>query len=86
MDPQRKDVPVAYTHMADITGGKSGSPVMNTKGEIIGDLIIPLYFIIIKYYIVHLSTISYIILGLYLINPHLCPCLLIFYNPQSNCR
>jgi hypothetical protein len=36
MDPQRKDVPVAFTHMADITGGNSGSPVMNAKGEIIG--------------------------------------------------
>jgi hypothetical protein len=36
MDPQRKDVPVAFTHMADITGGNSGSPVMNSKGEIIG--------------------------------------------------
>jgi hypothetical protein len=36
IDPQRKDVPVAFTHMADITGGNSGSPVMNAKGEIIG--------------------------------------------------
>lgn len=36
MDPLRKDVPVAFTHMADITGGNSGSPVMNAKGEIIG--------------------------------------------------
>jgi hypothetical protein len=36
MDPVRKDVPVAFTHMADITGGNSGSPVMNAKGEIIG--------------------------------------------------
>ena len=36
MDPLRKDVPVAFTHMADITGGNSGSPVMNSKGEIIG--------------------------------------------------
>jgi len=36
MDPQRKDVPVAFIHMADITGGNSGSPVMNAKGEILG--------------------------------------------------
>lgn len=36
MDPLRKDVPVAFTHMADITGGNSGSPVMNARGEIIG--------------------------------------------------
>jgi hypothetical protein len=35
-DPELKDVPVAFTHMADITGGNSGSPVMNAKGEIIG--------------------------------------------------
>jgi hypothetical protein len=35
-DPMLKDVPVAFTHMADITGGNSGSPVMNAKGEIIG--------------------------------------------------
>lgn len=34
--PQLNDVPVAFTHMADITGGNSGSPVMNAKGEIIG--------------------------------------------------
>jgi hypothetical protein len=36
MDPVRKDVPVAFTHMADITGGNSGSPVINATGEIIG--------------------------------------------------
>jgi hypothetical protein len=35
-DPDLDDVPVAFTHMADITGGNSGSPVMNSKGEIIG--------------------------------------------------
>jgi len=36
VDPELRDVPVAFTHMADITGGNSGSPVMNSKGEIIG--------------------------------------------------
>ncbi len=35
-DPDLKDVPVAFLHMCDITGGNSGSPVMNAKGEIIG--------------------------------------------------
>jgi hypothetical protein len=35
-DPDMDDVPVAFTHMADITGGNSGSPVMNARGEIIG--------------------------------------------------
>ena len=36
MNPELKDVPVAFTHICDITGGNSGSPVMNAKGEIIG--------------------------------------------------
>lgn len=35
-DPELQDVPVAFTHLCDITGGNSGSPVMNAKGEIIG--------------------------------------------------
>ena len=35
-DPVLKDVPVAFTHQCDITGGNSGSPVMNAKGEVIG--------------------------------------------------
>lgn len=35
-DPELNDVPVAFTHMADISGGNSGSPVMNARGEIIG--------------------------------------------------
>jgi hypothetical protein len=35
-DPQFKDVPVAFTHRCDITGGNSGSPVMNAKGELVG--------------------------------------------------
>jgi hypothetical protein len=30
------DVPVAFTHRCDITGGNSGSPVMNAKGELVG--------------------------------------------------
>lgn len=36
MDPILKDVPVAFLNMCDITGGNSGSPVMNAKGELIG--------------------------------------------------
>jgi hypothetical protein len=36
MDPNLKDVPVAFTHMCDITGGNSGSAVMNGNGELIG--------------------------------------------------
>ncbi len=35
-DPQLKDVPVAFLHQCDITGGNSGSPVMNAKGELVG--------------------------------------------------
>jgi len=35
-DPDLEDVPVAFLHMGDITGGNSGSPVMNSRGEIIG--------------------------------------------------
>ena len=35
-DPVLKDVPVAFLHQCDITGGNSGSPVMNAKGELIG--------------------------------------------------
>jgi len=36
IDPILNDVPVAFTHGCDITGGNSGSPVMNAKGELIG--------------------------------------------------
>ena len=36
MDPKLKDVPVAFLNQCDITGGNSGSPVMNAKGELIG--------------------------------------------------
>ncbi|MBE0648549.1 MAG: S46 family peptidase [Bacteroidales bacterium] len=35
-DPRLKDVPVAFLHRCDITGGNSGSPVMNARGEVIG--------------------------------------------------
>jgi hypothetical protein len=35
-DPELNDVPVAFINQCDITGGNSGSPVMNAKGEIIG--------------------------------------------------
>jgi Peptidase S46 len=35
-DPSLNDVPVAFLNQCDITGGNSGSPVMNAKGEIIG--------------------------------------------------
>ena len=36
VDPELDDVPVAFLHQCDITGGNSGSPVMNARGEIIG--------------------------------------------------
>lgn len=36
MDPVLKDIPVAFTHIVDQTGGSSGSPVINAKGELIG--------------------------------------------------
>ena len=35
-DSALNDVPVAFTHRCDITGGNSGSPVMNAKGELVG--------------------------------------------------
>jgi hypothetical protein len=35
-DPVLKDVPVAFLTTCDITGGNSGSPVMNAKGELAG--------------------------------------------------
>lgn len=36
VDPELGDVPVAFLHQCDITGGNSGSPVMNAKGQLIG--------------------------------------------------
>ena len=35
-DDELNDVPVAFTHLCDLTGGSSGSPVMNARGELIG--------------------------------------------------
>ncbi len=35
-DPKRQDVPVAFIADLDITGGNSGSPVVNGNGELIG--------------------------------------------------
>jgi hypothetical protein len=36
MKPSLKDVPVGILYNMDTTGGNSGSPVMNAKGELIG--------------------------------------------------
>lgn len=36
--PGMDDVTIAFTHTVDSTGGNSGSPVMNTKGEMVGIL------------------------------------------------
>ena len=36
VDPRLGDVPVAFLATTDITGGNSGSPVMNGRGEVIG--------------------------------------------------
>ncbi len=36
VDPELEQIPVAFTHMGDITGGSSGSPILNANGEIIG--------------------------------------------------
>jgi hypothetical protein len=36
MDPARKDLVIGFITTNDITGGNSGSPVINAKGELIG--------------------------------------------------
>lgn len=33
-----KDIPVCFTHKVDSTGGNSGSPVLNARGELVGIL------------------------------------------------
>ena len=36
--PELNDIPIAFTHKVDSTGGNSGSPVFNAKGELAGIL------------------------------------------------
>lgn len=36
MNPAFNDVPVAFTTTCESTGGNSGSPIMNSKGELVG--------------------------------------------------
>jgi len=36
--PGKEDVPIAFLHTVDSTGGNSGSPVLNGKGELVGIL------------------------------------------------
>ena len=35
-DPRLEDVPVCFLADADTTGGNSGSPVLNARGELVG--------------------------------------------------
>ena len=38
LHPDLEEVPIAFTHKVDSTGGNSGSPVINSKGELVGIL------------------------------------------------
>ena len=36
MHPKLKDIPIAILYDTDTTGGNSGSPILNGKGELVG--------------------------------------------------
>lgn len=36
MHPQLKDIPIAILYDTDTTGGNSGSPILNGKGQLVG--------------------------------------------------
>jgi hypothetical protein len=38
LHPDLNDIPVCFTHKVDSTGGSSGSPVLNARGELVGIL------------------------------------------------